>query len=472
MPVKKISATEFANQLNAGIQRLNPNYDTEIGPIPDLVVQPESSVFETQNDRIRLVSQLILMSQSDVFTDSDVEQFVFNEALIRNTGGRSAGTVVFSRAGSPTVDLPVQQGFPIATASDESSGVTIVFVTTEAKTLYFASASSYFNLTTQRYELEVAVQATIAGEAGRVGTGRINRPLRPLVGFDSVTNRNPTSTTITRESNNALLERYKISILGSQLPLRNGLRLYVLGKFADAGDVLVVNAGDPLITRTGTNGNAVDVFVTGSQLISRSETHTFVGVGQPIILDSQPTTSMTSVTDGFTNYVSGVDYIYEKDVSGKSGSTRATDSIRFITGGTLPAANATLTTAYQQNLLIESIQFTLDDSDNDVGGQDVLARAATQVDIVMSATLTTLAGFSFSSIATASSNAIVAYINSLKLDNDVEQSDIQAVVRNLTGVDNLVFTLFDRSGGVGNADIPIAKNEFPRIVSTSITLTP
>ena len=40
MPVNKITAEQFAAQWNLGIQNRNVGHDTEIGPIPDIVVNP------------------------------------------------------------------------------------------------------------------------------------------------------------------------------------------------------------------------------------------------------------------------------------------------------------------------------------------------------------------------------------------------------------------------------------------------
>ena len=121
--------------------------------------------------------------------------------------------------------------------------------------------------------------------------------------------------------------------------------------------------------------------------------------------------------------------------------------------------------------MLGNIQDSFSDADNDVGGQDVLTRYGTRVDITLTAVLTVVRGFSFSTVRSTVITAIVEYINSLGLNDDVEKSDIQLVVRRINGVDNFVFLLLDRVGGTGNDDIPIAKNEFPKITSGNITIT-
>jgi uncharacterized phage protein gp47/JayE len=470
MPVPKITTEEFSTQLNTGIQEINPGHDTEIGPIPDIIVRPTATILEDQNDRIRQVSRLILIDQGATFQDEDVNNFVFNEAIIRNTGGRASGTVVFSRASAPTIDLPVQQNFPIATTPDESTGETVVFVTSEAKTLTAAAASSFFNIVTQRYELEVTIRATIAGTIGEVGPNRVNRPLRPLTGFDSVTNRSRTSTVVDRETNNQLLERYKISIRGTQVGTKNGRNLFIRGNFADAGDVLVVQAGDPLITRSGINGNAVDIFITGSQGVSITENQTFIGINQLIPLNSQPVLNIINVV----GFILNTDYEFVQDDTGVSGSVRSQSGIKFIPGGSSPTVGTTVTIEYENDILISGIQTALDDPDNDVGGQDELARKGTRVEITIAAQLVVRSGFSFSTVLTAAETRVISFIDSLGLGADVEESDLQKEIRKVSGVDNFIFSILDRLTAItpGAGDIAIAKNEFARIESANINITP
>lgn len=468
MPVPKITADQFATDLNTNIRNRNREHDTEIGPIPDIVVQPTAFVLEDQNDRIRDVSRLILLDRVGEFTDADVEAFVFNEFLTRNLGGRSSVTLIFSRATAPQLDLTVQQNFPVATEPDESTGQTIVFVTTESRTLQAAQASSFFNLETERYELEVSARATVIGKNGEVGPGSINRPLRPLAGFDSVENRQRSSSVVGRETNTELLERYRISILGTQLAVRNGLRLAIKSQFPDAGDILVVNAGDPLITRTGADSGAIDIFITGSQAVTRQESVEFIGVNQLIVLGNQPVVSIVNIP-GFTE---GTDFEFVKDESGVSDSVRSEDGIRFLPGGSAPTIGSTINVEYLQNTLISDIQVSFDDADNDVGGQDPLVRLGSEVDTTLTAQLTVLPGFSFSNIQSTIVTIIVNFINGLGLGDDVERSDIQAEVRNVSGVDNFVFSVLDRLGGTNNSDIIIAKNEFARIEAGNITIVP
>jgi len=471
MPVAKITADQFVVRLNTGINDRNDSYDTEMGPIPDVVVQPTAQVLEQQNDNILLVSELITLNSQAVFQDEDVDNFIYNEAMIRNTGGRSSGIETFQRSTPPTADITVQRGYPIATQPDEGTGETVVFSTTAAVTMYASLAATYYNLNTNKYELNVPIQCTVAGTIGEVGPNRINRPLRPLNGFDAVFNASKTSTVTDRETNDEALERYKIAIPGTQLPSKTGLKLFIKNNFSDAGSVLVVNADDALVTRSGINGNAVDIFISGSQTVPVvGENQSYISVGQLIVLNKQPVVDITRVYQGATTFVQGTDYELVLDTSGVFGSVRAVDGIKFkSTAVTLPSVGV-ITVDYEYDGLIENIQNEFTNPDYDVGGQDPLVRAGVEIAIAMTARLITLPGFSWTTVSNAVAQAIFSNVNAYGLSADVEQSDLQAIVRSISGVDNFIFTLLDKKGGTGNADIIINNNEYPRVALVDISI--
>ena len=151
MTITRKTAEEYAQEIKDSIISRNADYDTEVGPIPDLIVVPMSSVFELQNERIRAVQSLLSLVNDGSFSDADLDDFIFNEQLIRLPGGRSQVVLTFSRATVPPTNLPIKANFPVATLSDESTGETFTFLTTEEVTLVAANAASYFNSTTQRY---------------------------------------------------------------------------------------------------------------------------------------------------------------------------------------------------------------------------------------------------------------------------------------------------------------------------------
>jgi len=466
MPVPKITAKQFITNLSTDINNRNASYDTTIGPIADIYIRPTANALELQNDRIRQVSLLQTLQQINSFQDSDVDAFVYNESLIRLQGGYSNGTVTFSRAVPPTSNITVQQNFPISTNPDTATGQTVTFVTTVAATMVSANAASYFNIQTQRYELTVPVQATIAGSIGVVGANLITNPLRPMTGFDSVTNNSGTSSVSDVETSPDLIERFKISIIGTQLATTNGRKLFIESNFQDAGDVLVVTTGDPLITRSGINGGAVDIYIQGENNVAITENQTFVGINQLIVLDNQPVTSVTSVV----GYTLGTDYIFVPDTSGVSGSSRSKDAIKFIPGGSSPAVGAAITVTYEYDILVSEIQNALNNADNQVDGQDPLVRHATVEPIQIGGNITVNNGFTASTVIATVQTALLSYVNGLGLGQNVEQFELNLIIGGVSGVGNFIFTSLDFVGGTGNADVVIAKNEYATLVASNINI--
>lgn len=477
MPIPKITATQFESSIRSGITSRTTTHDTAVGPIPEVIIKPAARVFERQNDRIRTVSLIVSLSNEVAFSDefeADLDAYVFNEGLVRALGSRATATVVFSRAAAPTADIVVQRGYPIGTQPDEATGQTITFITSETRTLPFATASAYFNIQSQRYELSVPVIAIVEGSTGRVAASRINRPLRPLVAFDSVTNPSAAVGGRDRESNAELIERYLLAIQGRQLGTPFGIERFARDEFPDVEDLLAVFGSNELLTRSTEDAGAVDAYIIGDQVLDVTDNLEFFGIGQLLQISTPPLVSVSAVSSGASTYIKDQDYEEVFDETGNAGSVRAIEGIQFLAGGptALPATGDVVTITYTQNQLIRNLQTRFEQDDAFVFGRDLLFKRGLQVNIVIEADLTVEAGFNATDIQLAVEEVILDFINTLELGDDVERSDIQAVVRQISGVDNFVFTRITRSTvASGVADIVIEDNEYARIDSADLTIT-
>lgn len=467
MAISRKTAADYAAELEAAILARNTSYDTKVGPIPDLVIQPLSGVLELQNERIRIVQQLLSLSNDGSFTDTDLDDFVFNELLVRLTGARSTVTLIFSRATTPTVDITVRANFPVATLADESTGTSITFMTLVDTTLVAANAPAYFNTDTQRYELKVAAQAVNSSTAGNVASNRIIRPLRPLNGFDSVFNRDVATGGKDPETNSELIDRYFLSLVGTSPGVVNGIKKILRDQYPQTIDSNVVFGNNPMNVRGATDGGAVDAYVIGVTSISTTENIVFSGVDQVIPLTKQPIISLVSAG----SFVQGTDFVLVKDTSGNKGSTRAEDGIKWLTTGSAPALGAVVSVTYTYNGLMQQLQDAFATDEKNVPGRDLLFKAATEVGITLSANLKIRPGFSVTAVTAAVSTAILSLINDSKLGADVEASDIQLVVRSFSSVDNFVITNLAKVGATGLTDIAISDNEYARMQTGNLILT-
>lgn len=474
MAIEKISASQFRTQIRNGITARTKTHDTAYGPIRDIVIDPMSTVLERQNDRIRRVSLLVSLINTGTFTDEELDALVFNEGLTRILGSFATGTIVFSTLVVDTTgpDIIVPRGFPVATQAGAGGSDTITYVTTETSTLVVAQAASYknFEVDPPQFELEVPVIATVQGSIGNVGATRVNRPLRPLVGFDSVSNPESISGGRDAETNDELIQRYLLAILGRDIATPTGIERYARDNFPDLADIKPIYGNNPLMLRDAEDSGAVDAYLIGDQLTTRTESLTFLGIGQLIELTYPPLRQVSSVENitSAATYTEGVDYEVVFDTSNESGSTRASEGIRFLADDlaapTPPAAGDVIRIEYTSNNLVRRIQATFEQDDVRVFGRDLLFREGTRVDIILEASLRVASGFSTVTIPSAVEAAVLDYINTLNLGDDLEESDLQAVVRAVSGVDNFIITRLVRDASAsGAADITIADNEYARI---------
>jgi hypothetical protein len=413
------------------------------------------------------VQSLLSLSDDGSFTDQDVDEFVYNELMIRGTGARASVTTVFSRAAIPTSNITVRANFPVATQADEETGKVMTFVTTAEATLVAASAAAYYNATTKRYELLVPATAITGGSDGNVSSNRITRPLRSLNGFDTVFNRDAASGGLDPESTGDLINRYHLAILGSAQVTVNGIKKLIATEYPSVVDSSVVYGTDVLNTRGATTGGAVDVYFIGSAATAATSSITFTGIGQVHPLPAQPVLSISSIT----GYTQGIDYILVKDATSLKNSVRGADGFQWLaTSPSPPAIGTTLTVTYSYNALNQTLQSDFDTNWAEPG-RDILFKSADRIDTTISANIKIRSGFGVTTVVNAVADSLVALINGLKLGEPVEGSDLQAVARSYSAVDNFIITNLSVVGSTGTSDIPIGRNEYARIATVDLVLT-
>lgn len=466
MAISRITSDQFAQQLREAILSRNVEYDTQIGPIPDLFIWPASGVLELQNERIRAVQQLLSLTDDGSFSDEDLDRFVANEQMIRLSGSKATVSLIFSRSTVPTSNITIRANFPVATLADETTGQAYTFLTLQDATLVAANAASYFNNTTQRYELSIPAEAILGAAGANVGANRVTRPLRPLVGFDSVFNRDEASGGGDVESNTALINRYYLSLMGTGPSTTRGISKILRNIYNSVLDSSIICGNNPLNVRSATDGGAVDVYIIGGTPTTTTESIVFPGVEQIIPLSHQPVNAILSAG----TYIQGTDFVLVKDTGGYAGSESASDGIRWLSTGTFPAIGSVVVVTYTYNSLLGTLQAAFLDDDKAVPGRDILFKTGTQVPITLTGSIKIKPGFSVTSVISAVTSAIMNLINVNKLDADVEVSDIHGVVRSFSSVDNFIIQNLSRVGQMGTSDVAIAGNEYATLLSSDIIL--
>lgn len=469
MPVPRITSLQFEALLAGGINRRDSSVDTTMGPIKDFAIRPSARVFEAQNERVRSLYQVLSLQNVATLDPADVQAFVETEQVYRSDGTPAFVTLTFSRASRPSVDIPIPANYPVSTEVDTATGSSVTFVTLEAATLVAASAGSYFNASTNRYELNVPAASVTRGPTTKVGKNRVKRPLLPLQGFDAVTNKEESRGGLAPETNADLAERYYLRIKGTEIGPPAGLARYVRQTFGNVQDTYVVSGNDPDLVRANYDAGAVDVWVLGSSLITATMTVPFPGALVLIPFSLQPGVSVSAVSSG-VSFTKNVDFVYVSDTGIYSRSTRGRDGIRFLPTGAAPAIGDPLSITYTYDNLIVALQSYFGTVDFKETGRNELFRRGYEVPLTLQGQLKVRSGNPTAVLSTVR-EALLDEINSYKLNQPVERFDLDALLGRITGVDNLIYTVLDRIPGSGVGDVPIRANEYARLASSNLAIT-
>ncbi len=462
--VPRITALDFLTELQNAILALTTQYDVAAGPIPDTILSPVASVLENQNDRLRQVSLLISLENLDQFSTADVGALIYNEGLTLGSGDAATGTVTFFRQTflSTDPDVTIPRGFPVASGFDSTTGQSITVYTTAEASMLAASAASYYNATRGRYEVSVGCTAVIGGSGGNIGPNRATRPLRGLpAGLQGVTNLTRMSNGSDPETATQAGARYLLAVMGRQLATPVGLERWTRDQFTTVQTVSVVYGTDSDLTRTSTVPNAVDIYIRERSLTTVTDTLTFLGVGQVHVLSTQPVDEVVSVSVGTT-----ADWQLVRDESDNAGSIRAQDGIQFLStyAGTVGTA---FTVTYNANATVIAAQTAKDSPDTFNLAADELFKQGTEVPLYISARLRVRSGIDYTTMVAAVRTALGDYINTLPFGSAIEESDLNGLVRTLTGVDNFIIDRMSRDPGViTNTDFTLERFEFPTLDTT------
>jgi hypothetical protein len=153
----------------------------------------------------------------------------------------------------------------------------------------------------------------------------------------------------------------------------------------------------------------------------------------------QPVIDIANVSSLSTIYSKGTDYILVKDTSPDTyGSFIARDRLFWLLSGQHPQENEEYEITYSYDGKIVELQGFITNEDNKLLGTNVLVRHAIGTSVVIALRVSIFA----TTDATTATNQIVgtisAYINSLKLGEYLDQSDVVSLLRQaLPFVDNI-----------------------------------
>jgi hypothetical protein len=220
---------------------------------------------------LQIALQLTDPDQVQKLIDSQFDKLGANVNMTREGPETAVGNVLFYTPNPPIRNMTVNQGALINTLGDSDNGIpSQTYRCTTTQTMSYNDRASYYNSTTQRYEMSVPVEALVAGAAGNTASNSI---VGISSGVDSdflVTNPNAIMFGQDNESNYDFAGRMMLAYFVDTGTSGGYAKtaINILG----VEDVKVVAAGDDLMWRdydTIRNkhiGGKVDVWVQGSTI--------------------------------------------------------------------------------------------------------------------------------------------------------------------------------------------------------------
>jgi len=429
------------------------------------IEQTLDSILIAQNDTVLLNNLAIQLNDPVENIQARLKQAIddiaSNFGIIRKPAASAQGSVLLMRditlAANETVTANAGKRVRAPSSNQEYAITETTLITN-------------MNLDTDlgKYTAAVTVKASNAGNDTNAATDQISSLLDSITGIDDVTNKQPISGGRDEESDEDLASRVKTALSANNIGTKSGYRALAMG-LDSVKDAAVIGAGDPLMLRDEGDGGSVDIYVADpvpkivdgeivvAAQIDPTDPNAFFPMQQPVINDyTTVTTSPSLVVDAII-----------KDVTNFAGSLKAKDKIRFDA----PIVVGTAVT-YQYNGLVSTVAQFLNEDSQKILGSDVLVRevVTTFVDIRM--TIVVKSGYTASTVKGEVITNVTAYISSLNIDQDLEQSDIIRIITEVPGVErlNLPFLKFDKDTGTGVQNVIVAGgNEVIRLRTLIVT---
>ena len=293
------SFNEIVSTMLEQLKLIQPNLDTKAGTVSrDLFIDLPADQLEKL---YRLISMVSDKQSPDTAVGSDLDRYASNYGLTRKVGSPSIGIVIFT-----TNNLSTDIAIPNNSLVTSKSGVNFkiignYFFSAADKGRHAATAARIKKALqlagiSDKYAIEIPVQATRVGTNGNVGSLQITNH---NLDFDiKVINLASISGGANGESDTQFRNRVSSIFSGANTGTSLGYKNAVLN-INGISDALVVQPGNTLMLRDGTEiieindgtkriissgtGGKVDIYVLGEQLIEVNDSFVFTdssGVGK------------------------------------------------------------------------------------------------------------------------------------------------------------------------------------------------
>jgi hypothetical protein len=469
------SIDDLRTDLKTAYNKLLPKIDLTSGtPEADMFVEAQIAGNLQSSWAAIAYSQMLQapLTYYNNLSEDDIIRYCGTFDVIRGSATYSTGQVTFYTTSEPTSDITIESGTVVATIATNP----VTFEVIGNYIMYASIASSYYNVTTKRWEITCDVQATEAGPDYRAGSSTVVRLMTSVTGITGCINDSAISGGEAIETTLNMLKRVHDKFQGRDLGTDTGIKSYLS---VYTRDINIVGANSPYMLRDEGLGGMVDIYVIGEDLISATDEVTITSTGlesgintvytqTSIILSNQPVSSIANVSKNNVT-LDTTYYQLTTDTGLLKKSTESQDMLELTSLGITTLGYFTdqdvISITYNYNNFLTTIQDDIDSSSNHFQNRDYLVREMNAVTIDFYMRFAEESGQDWVSIASTLSTAISNFIDDIKTNGSVEAADIVGVAKNISGVDNIDLTtisLTNTGGGtkVGQ-DIYLGSTEYP-----------
>ena len=312
---------EVINSLKNNVAEQDESIDATKGPIYNFMISPvapEISANEQMSERLERLLSLDIVSAED--SDVDITAFGNNFKVARGGGKKEQHLQTFYLYNKPTETISIPTGKLVSTENG-----TYVYKVIEGRSFYQENSETYFNSNTNRYELNLLVEAVDFGSEYNLPKGRVSKLVSSDIKVDGTVSATSSLVLGTEEEDNlSYMKKVEQKFEGINSGTLSGIA-YQVNNLIGISDVTFAKPGDDIFSRKVKRA-ALDIYVNGTSLSCKILTKTIVEETDKIYFDEAPVVSVdyVLVNQEETEYILNID-----NSNDFGGSTKAKDYIAF-----------------------------------------------------------------------------------------------------------------------------------------------
>lgn len=312
---------EVINSLKNNVAEQDESIDATKGPIYNFMISPvapEISANEQMSERLERLLSLDIVSAED--SDVDITAFGNNFKVARGGGKKEQHLQTFYLYNKPTETISIPTGTLVSTENG-----TYVYKVIEGRSFYQENSETYFNSNTNRYELNLLVEAVDFGSEYNLPKGRVSKLVSSDIKVDGTVSATSSLILGTEEEDNlSYMKKVEQKFEGINSGTLSGIA-YQVNNLIGISDVTFAKPGDDIFSRKVKRA-ALDIYVNGTSLSCKILTKTIVEETDKIYFDEAPVVSVdyVLVNQEETEYTLNID-----NSNDFGGSTKAKDYISF-----------------------------------------------------------------------------------------------------------------------------------------------